>query len=298
MRRVVVCVQLAAGTLLLSRGGLATLPLVYHRHSPSTLSRLFALVHQLSTFNSTTPLCELTITARLAVMTSIVIAKLVAITASLVGSGGIFALSLFDIPELRAQPASRSLPSIRWLFSRGSHIFPQAAFIASASFATLAYHAYTALPASKDIVHALLHTQPGWTVLGYLLASALSLSIAPFTQLVMIPSNFELIKHNINLGGSRSQASEAERNKQPPQQQAALNQRSAKDSVNGKGEYVNELSDLSDPQAKAPREASREEEERVRALLTKFGWLNAVRGVLLGAGGMVGLAVAVAGTQS
>ena len=79
-----------------------------------------------------------------------VVAKVVAVSFSLIASGGILALSLFDIPELRAQPASRSLPAIRWLFSRGSHIFPQAALISSVSFATLAYHAYQALPAASS----------------------------------------------------------------------------------------------------------------------------------------------------
>ena len=48
------------------------------------------------------------------------------ISIALAGAGGIAALSLFDIPEIRSQPADRALPMIRWLFSRGSHIFPQA----------------------------------------------------------------------------------------------------------------------------------------------------------------------------
>ena len=193
-------------------------------------------------------------------MASIVVAKVVGVSLSLLGAGGIFATSLFDIPELQAQPASRSLPSIRWLFSRGSHIFPQAALIASVSFATLAYHACQALPAatsSASTLHSLIDTTAGWAVLGYMLASVLSLSIAPFTTLVMLPTNFELIQHNINLGGSRSQASATYRSKLSPQQQAALDKRTARDSVNGVGEGgVNELTDLSGPQEKAPREAS------------------------------------------
>lgn len=49
------------------------------------------------------------------------------ISVSLYAGGGIAALSLFDVPELQSQPADRSLPMIRFLFSRGGHIFPQAA---------------------------------------------------------------------------------------------------------------------------------------------------------------------------
>lgn len=49
------------------------------------------------------------------------------IATSLIAAGGIASLSLFDVPELASQPADRALPQIRWLFSRGSHIFPQAA---------------------------------------------------------------------------------------------------------------------------------------------------------------------------
>ncbi|KAK8135577.1 hypothetical protein PG984_003517 [Apiospora sp. TS-2023a] len=62
----------------------------------------------------------------------------VSITSSLMVAGGIATMSLFDIPILQAQPASRSLPSIRWLFSRGSHIMPTAAFAAGTGFVSLA----------------------------------------------------------------------------------------------------------------------------------------------------------------
>ena len=48
------------------------------------------------------------------------------VSVSLLAAGGIAGLSLFDVPELQSQPADRALPQIRWLFSRGSHIFPQA----------------------------------------------------------------------------------------------------------------------------------------------------------------------------
>ncbi|ORY07934.1 hypothetical protein BCR34DRAFT_16188 [Clohesyomyces aquaticus] len=52
--------------------------------------------------------------------------QIIGVSTALMASGGIACLSLFDIPLLSSQPASRSLPQIRWLFSRGSHIFPAA----------------------------------------------------------------------------------------------------------------------------------------------------------------------------
>jgi hypothetical protein len=48
------------------------------------------------------------------------------ISAALLGAGGIATLSVFDLPIIRSQPADRALPSLRWLFSRGSHVFPTA----------------------------------------------------------------------------------------------------------------------------------------------------------------------------
>lgn len=55
------------------------------------------------------------------------IIQTLSISVSLYAGGGIAALSIFDVPELQSQPADRSLPMTRWLYSRGGHIFPQAA---------------------------------------------------------------------------------------------------------------------------------------------------------------------------
>ena len=126
-----------------------------------------------------------------------------------------------------------------------------------------------------------------------MLASALTLSIAPFTTFAMIPTNFELIQHNINLGGTRSQTSAQKKQNLTMQEKKQLETRTATDSVNGKGE-ADELTDRSDPQPRAEREASGVEEERVRELLNRFGMLNGVRGLLLGMGGVLGLVVIVA----
>lgn len=206
-------------------------------------------------------------------MTSLVKAtQLLSISTALLASGGILTLSLFDTPLLKSQPASRSLPQIRWLFSRGSHIFPTAAIASSAGFL---YLAYTALPTpSLPLLELLKYGR----VPGFLLAAILSCSIGPFTQL-MIPTNFGLIELNERKGGTRSERSK---------EKGAGGRKSAEESVQGKGD-VNQFTDLSGPVEKTEGEASEKDEQEVQELLEKFGRLNAVRAVLLGAGGMVGL---------
>ncbi|RYP52937.1 hypothetical protein DL768_002033 [Monosporascus sp. mg162] len=171
------------------------------------------------------------------------------ISISLVASGGITAISLFDVPELQSQPASRSLPSTRWLFSRGSHMFPQAASLAGAGFLYLAYAALP--PATTTTAGNLLSLRHvgtnGAAVNGYLAAAALSVAIAPFTVCVMLPTaNSALTGTNAEKGGARS----------------------AGDSVAGKGGAC-ELTDLSGPQTRA-QVSTAEEDEKVRGLLDKF----------------------------
>jgi hypothetical protein len=206
-------------------------------------------------------------------------AQILSISISLIASGGIAALSLFDVPELQAQPASRSLPSARWLFSRGSHIFPTAAVISSTGFV---YLAYSALPSGPRIFAQVMSSAAsGATSRGYLSAAALVLSIAPFTA-IMIPTNFAIIKMNEVKGGSRSEKSA----KQTGQHGAG--KRSAEDSVNGEGE-AEEFTDMSGPQTQTSRKSTKDEDEKVIKLLAKFSTLNFARAVLIGTGGMVGL---------
>jgi hypothetical protein len=69
--------------------------------------------------------------------------------------------------------------------------------------------------------------------------------------------------------------------------------RSAEESVDGKGQ-VSQWSDVSGPQESTTEEATEAEDEEVKALLVKFGRMNALRGVLLGLGGVVGLVVGLA----
>jgi hypothetical protein len=209
-------------------------------------------------------------------------ALILSVSTSLIASGGILTLTFFDIPILAAQPASRSLPSTRWLFSRGSHTFPTAAILSSGGFAWLAY---SAIPTGIRLVEVLSVSGGARTkIFGFAAASLLSLSIAPVTTFLMIPTNFRLIEINERNGGARS-ARSAELGDQGG--------RSAEDSVDGKGQ-VSQFSDLSGPQEKTPKESSKQEDAEVKQLLEKFGKLNALRGFLLGLGGIVGLAVALA----
>ena len=202
--------------------------------------------------------------------------QLVSISTALLASGGIATLSLFDIPEFQSQPASRSLPLTRWLFSRGSHIFPTAAFISSAGFA---YLAYMAVPSRSQSIMQ-LPKDPKFR--GYLIAAVLTMSIGPFTQFVMIPTNFRLIEMNTQRGGARSAKSASQK------EAGATNNRSVEDSVAGKGEAA-EFTDFSGPQTQTEQKTTEAENKEVRDLLGKFGKLNAVRATLMGVGGIVGL---------
>ncbi|KAI7210633.1 hypothetical protein KC333_g8121 [Hortaea werneckii] len=211
--------------------------------------------------------------------------KTLSVSTALLASGAIASLTLFDIPELQSQPASRSLPQIRWLFSRGSHIFPPAAFISSAGFV---YPAYLSSPtlASRALGETVWRALGSGKVRGYLVAAALTFSIAPFTARVMIPTNFALIRLNADLGGARSEEAGRRGDARP-------GDRSALDSVNGVGEGVDQWRDVSGPQEKTLRDGDEEDDCRARELLGTFGRLNFCRSVLIGLGGIVGLITAI-----
>lgn len=203
------------------------------------------------------------------------IVQVASITTAIAAAGGIATLSLFDIPLLLSQPASRSLPLIRWLFSRGSHIFPSAALVSCSGFA---YLAYTALPPATRTLSTLLRSATrGDAASYYIAAAALSISIAPWTQLVMVPTNFALIEKNEQKGGKRSKATPDEATK-----------RSVESSVNSEGD-ASQWIDLSGPQERTNENTTTEEDMEVKQLLKKFGRLNSTRAVLIGLGGIVGL---------
>ncbi|KAK5112882.1 hypothetical protein LTR85_011109 [Meristemomyces frigidus] len=210
--------------------------------------------------------------------------QVISIAIAFIGSGGIASLSLFDVPELQSQPADRALPSLRYLFSRGSHIFPQAAMISSVGFV---YLAYASLPvAQRSAVELLKLAVSGGKVSGYLAAAALTFGIAPWTMLVMVPTNFKLIQMNEDLGGARSAASVEKGDAKP-------GQKTAEESAFSKG-AAGEFGDLSGPQGRTAQRSSGEDDRKVRELLARFGRLNGLRAVLMGAGGVVGLWVALA----
>ena len=200
------------------------------------------------------------------------------ISTALLGAGGLIATSIFDVPELQAQPASRSLPAIRWYFSRGSHIFPQAAALSSAGFAYLAYS--VAPPGPLNLI--LSNTR----VLGYITAAVLTIVIGPFTQ-VMIPTNFAIIQMNKDLGGARSEQAAREGQKKTEGKDS-----SDPPDMDGKFER-SEFTDLSLPQRRTERESTKEEDERAKELLGKFGRLNLVRAALMLGGGVAGLITAL-----
>jgi hypothetical protein len=106
----------------------------------------------------------------------------------------------------------------------------------------------------------------------------------------MIPTNFRLIELNERLGGAKSSRSAELGDK---------GGRSAEESVYGKGQKgqfsdSSQFTDVSGPSEKTGRESSALEDAEVRGLLEKFGRFNALRGVLIGLGGIVGLATALA----
>lgn len=196
-------------------------------------------------------------------------------------SGAIATLTFFDVPELQSQPASRSLPAMRWLFSRGSHTFPSASLLSGVGFVYSAYGI-----SSRSFLQLGDLGSNSSRVNGFLLAALLAFSIAPFTAL-MIPTNFAIIEANEKLGGSRSQ--EAPLKSDIDREEG---KRNVGDSIAGKGE-AGEFTDLSGPQERTARDSTAEEDRKARELLERFRWLNLVRSILIGAGGVVGISTAL-----
>lgn len=209
------------------------------------------------------------------------VVQTVTISTSLIAAGGVATLSIFDIPELRSQTASRSLPNIRWLFSRGSHIFPTATYIATTGFAFLAYSAH---PGTATQMLSLISNSTRVNL--YIAAAAINMGNVFWTVLAMVPTNFALIQLNERIGGTRSAKAAAEK-------QYGAGERSAEDSVNSKGDPTSEFNDLSGPQSQTDRRSTPEEDRQADELLDKFGMLNAVRSLFPGVGGVVGLVAAL-----
>ncbi|KAI5206801.1 hypothetical protein E4T39_02334 [Aureobasidium subglaciale] len=119
--------------------------------------------------------------------TGITIAKILGPSVSIATAGAILSISALYTPLLsnsarsqtspKPSPAS-TLPSIRFIFSRGSHFFPQAATFAAANFGYLAFYSSTS-------VVKVLGMDMG-TRAGFVVAAVLSMAIGPITG-VMLP---------------------------------------------------------------------------------------------------------------
>jgi len=126
-------------------------------------------------------------------MTSLKVAQATAIITSAFASGGILTISFLSVPALllpaRPTPgsqASSSPPSHlisqvtqqwRWAYNVGKVIFPSLAASSALAYTYLAY--------------ALKHSKISQT---YLAAAAVTMSIAPYTLAVMLPTNKRLME--------------------------------------------------------------------------------------------------------
>jgi len=163
----------------------------------------------------------------------------VGITTSLLASGSILSFSAFDVPQLQnpGQATSSTLQNVRFIFSRGSHVFPYAATIAAGAFGLLAYMT----PEGPDFASIASPQEYQNTKSLYWTAAASALSILPYTVFFMLPTANGPLKKMI--------------------------------SKQEKGENVSDSA--------------------VKDMLDRFAWQNAIRGLLMGASGVVGLYTAL-----
>ena len=142
-------------------------------------------------------------------MSDILPVQLASIGLSLVTSGAIISMSLFEIPNIQERPVEFSLPYLRWLFSRGSHTMPQAAATVASGFT---YLAYRSLPAGSESVGNLLTTFGTFATKDmYLASGALCLGIAPVTTFIMLPNNLALRSLNDDKGADRAAKEEGQK---------------------------------------------------------------------------------------
>jgi len=101
------------------------------------------------------------------------VAAILAPATALAGGGAIVCLSKYAVPAIRSTASESStklsLAQLRSIFHSGAGVFPPMAYVASSSFALLAY-----VDASKRA--------------GFILAALGSIGIFPFTVLVMLPA--------------------------------------------------------------------------------------------------------------
>lgn len=221
--------------------------------------------------------------------TTIKVLQTVGITTSLLSAGALLAYNFFDIPVLKSQPASRSLPSIRWFFSRGSHLFPSAVVVSTSAFTCLAYNA--TLPVQGSGLSALQLMTYG-RVPGYIAAALLASGVAIVTMTVMVPHpNFDIIRLNKELGGAASQGLKREQQRQDVSDEKLENSSGPPD-VDGDFK-ASEFRDTTGPMGETDRQSTPEQDEKARELIERFRQLNMVRTLLMLGSGIVGLIVAL-----
>lgn len=114
------------------------------------------------------------------------------------------------------------------------------------------------------------------------------MAIALWTKLVMIPNNFELIRMSNGLGCHRIIASS-----QAVQNERGLRRRSAEESVDGKGEKIDQFKDTSDPHEQTIQMSSSSQDEKVKVILTRLGSQNFMMAALALAKGIVSFLMAL-----
>ncbi|TFL00129.1 hypothetical protein BDV98DRAFT_605573 [Pterulicium gracile] len=213
--------------------------------------------------------------------------QVIGVSLSLIGTGMNIGFSHFAMDALKTQPASRSLPTVRWLFSRGSHTIPMIIFISSACFSVLSVlpdHR----PTMSPVFRSLSHFKMGPVNVGYLGAAAFNAAIGLVTMKLMLGNNFALIEMNEKKGGARSvEAAEA------LGQQGQKGPMSADESISGAGQ-PSQFTDLSGPQPRTDMDTTPEEDKEVREMLELFTRQNLLRIGLSGVGGLLGLVTALA----
>ncbi|KAM6492428.1 protein of unknown function (DUF1772) domain containing protein [Amanita muscaria] len=185
-------------------------------------------------------------------MTSLKVAQATAIITSAFASGGILTISFLSVPALllpaRPTPgsqASSSPPSHLisqvtqqwcWAYNMGKVVFPSLAASSALAYTYLAY--------------ALKHSKISQT---YLAAAVVTMSIAPYTLAVMLPTNKRLMERAARKDVTPKQQGEQEENAQQREH----------------------------------------EDREIPDLMVKWAWMNAIRGLFPLVGAVIGASAAL-----
>ncbi|KAH7380917.1 hypothetical protein BKA64DRAFT_749649 [Cadophora sp. MPI-SDFR-AT-0126] len=109
------------------------------------------------------------------------LAQTLGITSSLILSGMTLSTSLTTVPRLLESPPSLLLQQWGHMYDRGKKTGSPIALLSSTSFFYLAYKAHTSLSLSHKVY-------------SYILAGLLSIGIIPYTFVVLVPTNRQLLR--------------------------------------------------------------------------------------------------------